>query len=181
MKGYNDQSSAMSRAMLEQWRKTKSGIAGLGTSMIAEPIAGLNALIHNNPDLVHSTREHLTYGNPAGIVPNNFMMPEFVNQGAEYFNESADKLGAYSPALGAALKTAPAFVAAMAAPELRGEAPNPNNLRKFTEAAEKADKAKRVKEAVSEGGGHETADHETPDQKRLRLARIKQQNNERAS
>lgn len=174
-----NQSNALYRSLADEWRRTKEGALGVGSSLIAEPIAGLNALIHNNPDLVHSTREHLTYGDPSGIVPHNFMMPEFVNQGAEYFNQSADQLGEYSPFLGAALKTAPAFVAAMAAPELRGEVPNPNSLRKFTQMAEKADKAKRVNEAVSEDAA--ATEDETPEETRIRLAKIKQQNNERAS
>lgn len=169
MKELPNQSGAMSRALYEQWLKTKSGVTGLASSMVAEPVAGLNALFHGDPELVHHTREHLTYGDPSGLVPENFMMPEAITQGAEYFNQSADQLGEYSPLAGAALRTAPAFVAAMASPALRGEPVNPGGLRKMTEMVEKVDNAKRVREAMAE-------QQETPEQKRNRLAALQQRN-----
>ena len=167
-----NQSSAMQRAMYEQWLKTKSGLLGLGTGMIAEPIAGLNALMRGNPDLVDSTRERLTYGDASGLMPRSFRLPDAVTQGAEYFNQSADRLGELSPLAGAALRTAPAFVAAMAHPALRAEPVRPNGLRKLTKLAEKAEKA-------GEATGQQDAATETPEQKRLRMA-SRSMNNSRA-
>lgn len=107
-----DQSKGMSQAMKDELRRTLSGFAGMATSSIAEPIAGLNALFHLNSAYVDKTRNALTYGNPADIIPRNFRLPDAVNTGIGNFNESADRLGAISPIAGAALKTAPAFVGA---------------------------------------------------------------------
>lgn len=108
-----DQSKGMTQAMKDELMRTLSGFAGMATSSVAEPIAGLNALLRGRPELVEQTRNALTYGNPADIMPRNFRLPEAVNTGIGYFNESADRLGAISPVAGAALKTAPTFVAAM--------------------------------------------------------------------
>lgn len=108
-----DQSKGMTQAMKDELMRTLSGFAGMATSSVAEPIAGLNALLRGRPELVEQTRNALTYGNPADIMPRNFRLPEAVNTGIGYFNESADRLGAISPVAGAALKTAPAFVGAM--------------------------------------------------------------------
>lgn len=108
-----DQSKSFTASLNDELLKQLSGYSGLITSSIAEPIAGLNALMHLNPDLVDKTRAKLTVGNPANVVPNNLTMPEWARTGIGYFNESADRLGAISPVAGAALKTAPAFVGAM--------------------------------------------------------------------
>lgn len=108
-----DQSASLGKALGDEYLRQLSGYAGLATSSIAEPIAGLNALFHANPDLVGKTRARLTVGNPANVIPNNLTMPEWARTGIGYFNESADRLGAISPVAGAALKTAPTFVAAM--------------------------------------------------------------------
>jgi len=108
-----DQSASLGRSLRDEYLRQLSGYAGLASSSIAEPIAGLNALFHADPDLVDKTRSRLTVGNPANVVPNNLTMPEWARTGIGYFNESADRLGAISPVAGAALKTAPAFVGAM--------------------------------------------------------------------
>jgi len=89
-----DQSKSFAASLNDELLKQLSGYSGLITSSIAEPIAGLNALMHLNPDLVDKTRAKLTVGNPAYIVPNNLTMPEWARTGIGYFNESADRLGA---------------------------------------------------------------------------------------
>jgi hypothetical protein len=158
MKQLPNQSAAMSKAMAQKWRDLKSGALGIATSSIAEPIAGLNALMRGDPSLVDSTREALTYGNPADAIPRNLMMPDYVVQGVDYFNESADRLGERSPVLGAALRTAPAFVGAMASPLLRTEGLAGGMVKRTAKLAEKAG---NVSDAL-----------ETEDQKRLRIAKI---------
>lgn len=114
-----NQSNSLSRVMRDEYGRLLSGVSGMVTSSVAEPIAGLNALVHGNPELVQQTRDRLTFGNPANLIPNNLSLPKWAQTGIGYFNESADRLGEISPFAGAALKTAPAFVGAFAAPQSR--------------------------------------------------------------
>ena len=116
---YGNQSKGLSKSFRQGRDRAISGFAGLASSAIAEPIAGLNALIQRDPSVVESTRNALTIGNPADLVASNYQLPEAVTTGIDYFNQSADALGEKSPFLGAALKTAPAFVGSFAAPQAR--------------------------------------------------------------
>lgn len=144
-----NQSNSLSRAMRDEYGRLLSGVSGMVTSSIAEPIAGLNALVHGNPELVQQTRDRLTFGNPANLIPNNLSLPEWAQTGIGYFNESADRLGEISPVAGAALKTAPAFVGAFAAPQSRAAFANvTDDIGRY--AAQNA--GRQLPRAVQQGG-----------------------------
>lgn len=110
----------------------------VGTGLLAEPVAGWAGLMSGDPSKVEKVHHALTYlprtesGTEGLHGFNQFlsgagqrvMDAPYLGAAVRNFGESADKLGAYSPALGAALRTAPAMVALGVAPEARAAMKN---------------------------------------------------------
>lgn len=106
----------------------------VGSSLASEPLAGWYGLVSGNPENVEKLHHATTYqprtesgreglaglGGALSGVGADIMATPYLGQSVRYYGESADKLGAQWPVMGAALKTAPAFVASVFAPEARG-------------------------------------------------------------
>jgi hypothetical protein len=106
----------------------------VGTSLASEPIAGLYGLATMNPDNVEHLHHATTYqprtesgseglaglGSYLSGLGADIMDVPYLGQSIRNYSESTDKLGEYSPVMGAMLKTAPAFVASVFAPEAKG-------------------------------------------------------------
>lgn len=106
----------------------------VATGLASEPVAGWAGIVSGDPENVANVHHALTYvprtesgaeglhglGEFLGDVGAGIMRTPYVGDSVRYFNESADALGAISPAAGAALQTFPVMAALGIAPEVRG-------------------------------------------------------------